>query len=294
MEIATKKLLLEFMVTTQAKRKRKNIFANLVLSILAILAVSPLVAILGFLISKGIGALSWEFLTSLPAPYGESGGGMGHSIVGTFILVLFASLLGIPVGFGAGIFLAESSKESRFASIVRLCAEMLAGVPSIVVGLFAYFVAVLPFGGFSAFAGGFALSVIMIPVIARTSEEILRLVPVHVREAGLALGLPRWQVVMRIVLRGSRKGLFTAVLLAVARASGETAPLLFTALNSRLWSFSATQPISSLPVQIYTYATSPSEEWHQQAWGGALLLVLLVLGMSLFARFLFSGKKYGT
>jgi phosphate transport system permease protein len=293
MEVTTKALLSEFMQQTHPTRKRKNLAMSAALTILAIAAVIPLISILAFLISKGIGSLSLHFITSLPSAYGESGGGMGNAIVGSFILIGLASILGVPLGLGTGIFLSEARRESRFAAIVRLCTELMAGVPSIVVGLFAYFIAVLPFGGFSAFAGGLALSVIMIPVIARTSEEVLRLVPLHVREAGLALGLPAWKVLLRIVLRGSRKGLFTAVLLAVARASGETAPLLFTALNSRLWNVNPSQPIASLPVQIYTYATSPSEEWHQQAWAGALLLVLLVLGLSLTARLLLSDKKYG-
>jgi phosphate transport system permease protein len=293
MEVETKNLLSEFMQKTHSTRRRKSFAMSIALTLLAISAVVPLVSILAFLISKGFSSLSWGFVTSLPLAYGETGGGMGNAIVGSFILVGLASVVGIPLGLGTGIFLSESRAGSRFGAIVRLCTELMAGVPSIVVGLFAYFIAVLPFGGFSAFAGGLALSVIMIPVIARTSEEVLRLVPIHVREAGLALGLPAWKVLLRIVLRGSRKGLFTAVLLAVARASGETAPLLFTALNNRLWSVNPSQPISSLPVQIYTYATSPSEDWHQQAWAGALLLVLLVLGLSLSARLLLSGKKYG-
>lgn len=293
MEIETKNLISEFVGLSLKRRRRKNIFANAVLFVLGFFAIVPLLLILGFLVSRGAQSLTWTFVTSLPAAYGDSGGGMGHSILGTVLLVGIASVFGIPMGLGTGLYLAEARAESRFAGLVRASSEMLAGVPSIVIGLFAYAVAVSPLGGFSAFAGGIALAVIMIPVIARTSEEVLRLVPLHVREAGLALGLPRWKVVLRIVLPGCRKGLFTAVLLAVARASGETAPLLFTALNSRLWSLNPTKPISSLPVQIYTLATSPSPEWHNQAWAGALLLVLMVLGLSLFARLIFAGKKYG-
>jgi phosphate transport system permease protein len=293
MEIAVKDLLHLFMETTHRSRKRRSVAVTLLLGALAIIAVVPLFAILFFLISKGVKGISFEFFSSLPAAYGETGGGMGNALIGTLMIVGLASLAGIPLGIGTGIFLSESPVESRFAALVRGAAEMLAGVPSIVIGLFAYSVAVLPFGKFSALAGSVALSVIMLPTIARTSEEILRLVPAHVREAGLALGLPRWKVVLRIILRGSRKGLLTAVLLSVARASGETAPLLFTALNNRLWNFSPVEPMASLPVQIYTYATSPSEEWHEQAWSGALVLVLMVFGISLFARVVLSRKKHG-
>jgi phosphate transport system permease protein len=281
------------MDVAHSKRKRKNTLARLLLTALGIVAVVPLISILIFLLSKGLPHLSWEFLTSLPAAYGDSGGGMGNALIGTLLLVILAAAAGVPLGIGTGIYLSEARPTDRFVTSVRTSTEMLAGVPSIVIGLFAYSIAVLPFGGFSAFAGAIALAVIMIPVIARTSEEVLRLVPVHVREAGLALGLPRWKVILRVILPACRKGLFTAVLLAVARASGETAPLLFTALNNRNWNLNPTKPTASLPVQVYTFATSPSDEWHAQAWTGALLLVLIVLGVSLLARIAFLGKKHG-
>jgi phosphate transport system permease protein len=290
MEIKLKNVIAEFMESTHRNRKLKSHLATFFMAFLSFVAVVPLVAILAFLFAKGTQALSFEFFTSLPAGYGVSGGGMGNAILGTLLLVTLASLLGIPLGIGTGVFLAEFPSDSKFVGIVRTATEMLAGVPSIVIGLFAYFVAVLPFGKFSALAGGFALSIIIIPAIARTSEEILRLVPTHVREAGLALGLPRWKVVLRIVLRGCRKGILTAILLSLARASGETAPLLFTALNNRLWNVFPTEPTASLPVQIYTYATSPSEEWHAQAWSGALVLVLMVLGISILARLVMARK----
>ncbi len=290
--MTTKSLILVFMTIGHRSRLRKNFFAKIFLTILGIVAVVPLISILAFLLSKGLPNLSWEFLTSLPAAYGDAGGGMGNAVVGTLMLVVLAASAGVPLGIGTGIYLSEARPTDRFVNVVRMSTEMLAGVPSIVVGLFAYSIAVLPFGGFSAFAGGIALAVIMIPVIARTSEEVLRLVPIHVREAGLALGLPRWKVILRVILPACRKGLFTAVLLAVARASGETAPLLFTALNNRNWNWNPSKPTSSLPVQVYTFATSPSEEWHAMAWTGALLLVLIVLGVSLLARIAFLGKKH--
>jgi phosphate transport system permease protein len=208
---------------------------------------------------------------------------MANAIVGTGILVALASLIGIPVGIGAGVYLAEYGR-GKLATLLRFAIDLLASVPSIIVGLFAYAMLVVPLKRFSALAGACALAVIMIPIVARTTEELLRLVPQHIREAGLGLGIPRWKVILRIVLRGSLGGIATGVMLAIARAAGETAPLLFTALNNQFWSHRLDEPIASLPMQIYTYAISPYDEWHRQAWGGALLLMIFVLGLNLGTR----------
>lgn len=247
------------------------------------IALVPLVSTLRYVIAQGLPALSLEFLTSLPKPVGEPGGGMGNAIVGSFIVVGLAALVGLPVGLGAGIYLAEFG-HNRFGGLVRFVADVLMGVPSIVVGIFIYVVVVLAMKGFSALAGGLALAVIMIPVVARTTEEMVKMVPLSLREAGLALGVPYWRVVLDIVLRAARGGIITGVMLATARIAGETAPLLFTAFNSRFWQAGLDKPISTLPVQIFTYAIAPYRDWQAQAWAGALVLVTLVLGLSVLAR----------
>lgn len=265
------------------RRKQANRFFIFLLGIAAFVAIIPLVCVFVYVIQQGHGALTWKFFTSLPAPVGETGGGMGNAILGTLVLVGMAALVGVPIGISCGVYLSEYG-YGKIASSLRFTIDLLASVPSIIVGLFAYAVVVIPMGHFSAFAGAFALAVIMIPTIARSTEELLKLVPVHIREAGLALGIPRWKVILRVVLRGSLGGIMTGVMLSVARAAGETAPLLFTALNSQYWPKSLNQPISSLPVQIYTYAISPYDEWHQQAWAGALLLVGFVFVMNLMMR----------
>lgn len=249
----------------------------------SLVAVAPLFAILIYVIQKGGPALNWEFFTEIPKPVGETGGGLANAIVGTMVLVGLGAVVGVPIGIGAGVYLSEYGR-GKLATALRFSIDLLASVPSIIVGLFAYAMLVVPLKRFSALAGAIALAVIMIPIIGRTTEELLRLVPQHIREAGLALGIPRWKVILRVVLRGSLGAIATGVMLAVARAAGETAPLLFTALNNQFWSHRLDEPIASLPMQIYTYAISPYDDWHAKAWGGALLLMLFVLGLNLGTR----------
>jgi phosphate transport system permease protein len=249
----------------------------------AALAVVPLVVILAYLLRQGAGALSPSFFTSMPKPVGEAGGGMANAIVGTLMLIGIASAIGLPVGIGAGLYLAEH-RGTRFANAVRFLADVLNGLPSIVMGIFAWQFLVRPFGHFSALAGGAAIGAMMIPLVTRTTEEMVRTVPQSLREAALALGYPRWRTSLQIVLRTALGGIVTGVLVAVARVAGETAPLLFTAFGNQFWSTRVTQPIAALPLQIFTYAISPYDEWHAQAWAGALVLIALVLVMSLLAR----------
>jgi phosphate transport system permease protein len=230
---------------------------------------------------------SSDLFTQLPKPVGETGGGMANALIGTVGLVGLASIVSIPWGIGAGMFLSEyGSFKPKLSSSVRFFIDILASMPSILVGLFVYSVVVISMKRFSAIAGGVALGILMIPTIARSTEEFLKLVPSHIREAGLALGLPRWKVTLRIILKGSMGAISTGIVLAIARASGETAPLLFTAFNNRFWNRGLDQPIASLPVQIYTYAISPYDDWHRQAWGGALVLLAFVFLVNLFTRLL--------
>jgi phosphate transport system permease protein len=249
-----------------------------------LLALIPLAMILFFVVSQGIRSLNIDFFTHMPAPVGEAGGGMANSIVGTLILTGLGSLMAIPIGILSGVYMAEYA-GSRFASGIRFAADTLNGVPSIVIGVFAYGVAVLPFKQFSAIAGGLALGIMMIPIIARTTEELLLLVPGTMREGALALGATRARAVFTVVLPAAAPGIVTGVVLALARIAGETAPLLFTSFNNRFFTTSINQPISSLTVQVFTYAISPYEDWHRQAWAGALVLVTIVLVCSLLARF---------
>ena len=268
--------LLPAMEAGYRRRKIVNALMCILLAVAAALALVPLLSVFQYVLQQGLPALNLSFFTELPKPVGEVGGGMANALVGTLILIGIASVIGIPWGIATALFLSEYGDRSRVSGAIRFCVDILASVPSIVIGLFAYAVVVLPMRRFSACAGGFALGILMVPTVARSAEELLRLVPVQIREAGLALGLPRWKVSLRIVLRGALSGITTGVILAVARVAGETAPLLFTALNNRFWSHSLDQPIASLPVQIYTYAISPYEDWHRQAWAGALVLVGLV------------------
>jgi len=249
-----------------------------------VLALVPLAMILFFVVSQGIRALNADFFTHMPTPVGEAGGGMANSIVGTLMLTGLGSLMAIPIGILSGVYMAEYA-GSRFASAIRFAADTLNGVPSIVIGVFAYGVAVLPFKQFSALAGGLALGIMMIPIIARTTEELLILVPGTMREGALALGATRARAVFTVVLPAALPGIVTGVVLALARIAGETAPLLFTSFNNRFFSTNVAQPISSLPVQVFTYAISPYEDWHRQAWAGALVLVSIVLICSILARF---------
>jgi phosphate transport system permease protein len=255
-----------------------------VLCLLAVvLALIPLAYILVFVVANGVKALDWNFFTHMPKPVGEKGGGMANAIVGTLILCGLASVFAIPVGIMSGIFVVESS-SSKMASIVRFAADTLNGVPSIVIGVFVYAIAVMPFKQFTALAGGLALGIMMIPIISRTTEELLRLVPNSLREGALALGATHGRTVFSIVLPAALPGIVTGVVLALARIAGETAPLLFTAFSNRFFSTSLTQPIASLTVQVYTYAIAPYDDWHRQAWAGALVLVAIVLICSILAR----------
>lgn len=252
--------------------------------IAAVLATLPLLLILWHLLKKGATSLSLAFFTSMPQPVGEAGGGMANAIIGTLTLIGIACVIGLPIGIGAGIYLAEK-RTTPIAHSVRFLADVLNGLPSIVMGIFAWEFLVRPAGHFSALAGGAALGAMMIPLVTRTSEEMLRVVPVSLREAALALGYPRWRTSISIVLRTALAGIATGALVAVARIAGETAPLLFTAFGNQFWSTSLREPIAALPLQIFTYAISPYDEWHAQAWAGALVLISIVLVISLAARF---------
>ncbi|MGD0075201.1 MAG: phosphate ABC transporter permease PstA [Candidatus Binataceae bacterium] len=248
-----------------------------------VITLAPLFLILGYLISKGFSSLNLAFFVNMPKPVGEAGGGMANAIVGTLELIAIASLIGVPIGIGAGLYLAEHGRQG-IAPAARFAADVLTGIPSIVMGVFAYVVVVRPMGGFSALAGGVALAIIMIPLVARTTEEIVALVPRELREATLALGVSHWRTTLSVVLPTALGGILTGVILAVARVAGETAPLLFTAFGNRFWSTAIGQPIASLTVQVYTYAISPFDDWQRQAWAGALVLTAIVLALEFAVR----------
>ncbi len=255
------------------------------------LAMLPLVLIFGYLLAKGASTLSLDFFTKLPVPPGQAGGGMANAIVGTLIIIVTASAIGLPVGIGAGLYLAESG-ATRLATIVRFLADVLNGLPSIVLGIFAWQMLVRPVGHFSALAGGVALAAMMIPLVTRTTEEMVRTVPPALREAALALGYTRWRTSLTIVLRTAMAGIVTGALVAVARIAGETAPLLFTVLGNQFWSTRLDEPIAALPLQIFVYANSPYDEWRAQAWAGSLVLITLVLVISVIARYV-TRARYG-
>jgi phosphate transport system permease protein len=267
-------------------RRPRMILSSLFVAFCAasvVVALVPLAFILFFVVSQGLQALNVAFFTHMPTPVGEPGGGMANAIVGTLILTGLAALMAVPIGIVSGVYMSEYA-GTRFAALVRFAADTLNGVPSIVIGLFAYTVVVVPFKRFSALAGGFALGTMMIPIIARTTEELLLLVPGSMREGALALGATRARAVFSVVVPAALPGILTGIILALARIAGETAPLLFTAFNNRYFSTSLTQPISTLTVQVFTYATGPYQDWHRQAWAGALVLVTIVLVCSLAAR----------
>lgn len=245
-------------------------------AIACIIVIVPLFAIFGYLIYKGVGSINMDFLTHTPMPVGEPGGGMANAIVGSGLILAIASCLGIPLGIGAGVYLSEFGR-SNFSQVIRFTADVLNGVPSIVMGIAVYALVVLRQGHFSAFSGGVALGIMMIPTIARTTEEMLLMVPGQIREAALGLGIPQWRSTISVALRTARSGVITGVMLAFARVAGETAPLLFTAFGNQFWSLKANQPTAALPLQIYTYAISPFDEWHRQAWAGALVLIVLIV-----------------
>jgi phosphate transport system permease protein len=247
-----------------------------------VLTLGVLFFLLGYVAWNGASSLSWSFLTHLPAPVGEPGGGMANAIVGTLKLLLLAAAIGVPIGFLGGVYLAEYG--GRVAFVIRYAADVLNGIPSIVIGITVYALLVIPVGHFSAFAGGVALGLMMIPVTLRATEEFLLLVPDSLREASLALGAPRWVTIVRVVIPAGLRGIVAGLVLSLARVAGETAPLLFTAFNNRYWSEGWSQPTASLPVMIFTYAISPYEDWHRQAWAAALVLLTLVLGSNILAR----------
>jgi phosphate transport system permease protein len=279
---------------TAGLRWRKGVdrFWTLASALAVAAALVPLASLLWLVVSRGVPGLGLAFFTNLPTPVGEPGGGVGNAIVGTLLMVGIASVLAIPVGIGAGIFLAEKG-NGRAGQAVRFTADVLAGVPSIVIGIVAYGLVVAHMKRFSALAGGVALALIMVPSLARSTEDFVRLVPRTLREASLALGVPAWKTSLSVILRTAAGGIVTAILLAVARAAGETAPLLFTALNNQYWNVDPTQPTSSLTVQLYNYAISPFEDWHQKAWTAALVLLLLVGSLNVFARLLSRARTPG-
>jgi phosphate transport system permease protein len=255
-----------------------------VLSLCAIGILLILFIILAHLFIQGVASLNLDFLTHLPKPVGEKGGGMANAIAGTFTLLGLAVLIGVPIGLGAGIYLSEYA-ELKFARTVRFVADVMNGIPSIVYGIFAYIVCVLPMKSFSALSGGFALGIMMIPMITRTSEQFVRMVPAQLREAGLALGIPKWRVTIDIVVPSALAGIITGIMVALARVAGETAPLLFTAFGNHYWQRSLTQPIAALPLQVFSYAISPFDDWHRQAWAGAIVLILMVLMINGWSQF---------
>jgi len=274
-------------------RRTRRLLANGLMwagtTLCAAAALVPLGFLLYYVAAQGLPAINLAFFTHLPAPVGEPGGGMANAIVGTLILIGLASLLGLPVGILGGIYLAEFG-GNRLGGAIRFSADVLSGVPSIVIGIFVYALVVVPMHRFSALAGGVALGIMMIPTVMRTSEELIRLVPTSLREAALALGATHPRTVFKVVLLAARAGVITGVLLAIARIAGETAPLLFTAFGSGLWSTQLDQPIASLPVQVFTYAISPYQDWQAQAWAGALVLVTIVLILSAAARYATRGR----
>lgn len=257
-------------------RKFANVGATTFAIGSALLVLAPLLAIFVYLLIKGVGSVNLAFLTQTPKPVGESGGGMANAIIGSGVILLIASVIGIPLGIGCGIYLAEYGRN-RFGDFVRFTADVLNGVPSIVIGIVAYSVVVLRQKHFSAYSGGLALAIMMVPTVARATEEMLLMVPNSIREAALGLGIPKWRTTLSITLRTASAGVITGCMLAFARVAGETAPLLFTAFGNQYWNLNPNQPTAALPLQIFTYAISPFDEWHRQAWAGALILIVMIV-----------------
>ena len=258
-------------------RKAANWGSNVAAVLAAVLVLAPLGAIFVYLVMKGVGSINWAFLTQTPKPVGEAGGGMANAIAGSAMILAMASCIGVPLGIGSGIYLSEFGRN-KFGDSVRFVADVLNGVPSIVIGIAVYSLVVVPQKHFSAFSGAVALGIMMIPTIARTTEEMLLMVPQSIREAAFGLGISQWRTTISIALRTATSGVITGVMLAFARVAGETAPLLFTAFGNQYWSRSLNQPTAALPLQIFSYAISPFEEWHRQAWAGALILIVLIVG----------------
>jgi phosphate transport system permease protein len=257
-----------------------------------ILVLLPLFAIFAYLVYRGVGSINWAFLTQAPKPVGEVGGGMANAIVGSMVILGLASILGVPLGVGAGIYLAEFGRN-RLGDAIRFTADVLNGVPSIVIGIVAYALVVLSQKHFSALAGGVALAIMMIPTIARTTEEMLLLVPQALREAAYGLGIPRWRTTLSITLRTATSGVITGIMLAFARVAGETAPLLFTSLGNQFWNLKINEPTAALPLQIYSYGLSPYDDWHRQAWAGAFVLIVLIVTAVAAVRFAVRRGTFG-
>jgi phosphate transport system permease protein len=266
-------------------RKAQNLVFVWLTGLFAFLLILPLVILLWYLLSRGVQSLSWDFFTQIPKPVGETGGGVANAIVGSVIILGLASVFAVPVGILAAVYMSDFGRGNRISSTIRFACDMLNATPSIILGIFSYSIIVLTMGRFSALAGSFALFVMMAPVVVRGTEEILQLVPDSFREASLALGASRSQTIWRVVLPAARGGITTTVALSLARISGETAPLLFTALGNEFWNFHIDRPMNTLPVQIYKFATSPYEDWHRQAWAAALVLILLISVTNAVARF---------
>jgi phosphate transport system permease protein len=258
-----------------------------------VIVLAPLVAIFGYLLYRGVGSMNWAFFTETPKPVGEQGGGMANAIVGSIVILGIASLIGVPFGVGAGIYLAEFGRN-RFGKAIRFTADVLNGVPSIVIGIVAYAIVVLYQKHFSALAGGVALAIMMVPTISRTTEEMLLLVPQSLREAAYGLGVPYWRTTLSITLRTATSGVITGIMLAFARVAGETAPLLFTAFGNQYWNLRADQPTAALPLQIYVYANSPYDDWHRQAWAGSLVLIILIVTAIAAVRYAVRRGSFGT
>jgi len=261
---------------------KDKLFKCLVI-ILSILSFLPLLLVLFHITKNGISVINWGFLTELPLPIGEKGGGVFNSIIGSLILIILSSIISIPLGISAGIYLAEKNK-GRIANIINLCIVVLQGTPSIVIGIITYIWVVAPLGGFSALSGGIALSIMMLPVIIKSTEETLKLIPYHLKEASLALGVPYYKTILKVILPTGLSGILTGILLSVARITGETAPLLFTAFGNQFLNYNILKPIDSLPYRIFYYAMSPYPEWHTFAWGASFILVMIVLSFNLIAR----------
>ena len=270
-------------------RKIKSALASAIAFISAVLVITPLALVFFHLVINGASSVNWDFFTKLPAPVGAIGGGMANAILGSLELLAIAGAIGIPIGVLGGVYLAEYG-SARINSVLRFLADVLNGVPSITWGVVVYGLVVLRFKGFSAYAGGLALGLIMIPLILRTTEEVVLLVPNGYREAALALGVSRWKTIVHIVMKTASKGIITGILLALARVGGETAPLLFTAFGNRFWNHSLSQPIAALPLQVFTYAISPYDDWHRQAWAGALVLVTGIFCVNVLVRTLTRGR----
>jgi phosphate transport system permease protein len=270
-------------MTLSWRRQLSNAIAVGLIGLAALLVLLPLVAVFGTVVVKGLGGLSWTFLTHMPKPVGETGGGMANAIAGSAMILLGASCIGVPLGVGAGVFLAEHGRNG-FGNVIRFTADVLNGVPSIVIGMTAYVLVVLTQHHFSMVSGSIALGVMMVPTISRATEEVLLMVPQSIREGALGLGIPYWRVILSVTVPTARSGIITGIMLAFARVAGETAPLMFTAFGNAFWNTRINQPTAALPLQIFQFAISAYDDWHQQAWTGALVLIILIVGTIAFVR----------